>query len=92
MSFNHRTQRIPPGKFESLPDYRKIMMLRHLRSLVVAYDNLTELSRQDLTTALEIIKNREVLNRVSMYIVCLNVDNRRQHRSSFCPGFGKFLK
>lgn len=40
------------------------MVLRHLRSLVVAYDNLSELSRQDLTTALEIIKNREVLNRV----------------------------
>lgn len=40
------------------------MVLRHLRSLVVAYDNLSELSRRDLTTALEIIKNREVLNKV----------------------------
>lgn len=41
------------------------MMLKHLRSLVVAYDHLSDDMRRDLTTALEIIKNREVLNMVS---------------------------
>lgn len=41
------------------------MMLRHLRSLVVAYDHLSEDRRKKFTTALEIIKNREVLNMVS---------------------------
>lgn len=41
------------------------MMLKHLRSLVVAYDHLSDDVRRDLTTALEIIKNREVLNMVS---------------------------
>lgn len=50
--------------FEALPENRKVMMLRHLRSLVVAYDHLSEEMRRDLTTALEIIKNREVLNMV----------------------------
>lgn len=60
-----RKQRIGKGKFESIPDNRKIMMLRHLRSLVVAYDHLSDERRRELTTALEIIKNREVLNRVS---------------------------
>lgn len=40
------------------------MVLRQLRSLVVAYDHLSDDRRKELTTALEIIKNREVLNRV----------------------------
>ena len=31
---------------------------------MVSYDHLGEENRKDLTTALEIIKNREVLNRV----------------------------
>lgn len=44
------------------------MMLRHLRSLVVAYDHLSEERRKELTTALEIIKNRAVLNRVSFSV------------------------
>lgn len=57
-------QRIAPGAFEGLPANRKVMMLRHLRSLVVAYDHLSEDKRKELTTALEIIKNREVLNKV----------------------------
>ena len=57
-------QRIGPGVFEGLPDKRKIMVLRQLRSLVVAYDHLSDDRRKELTTALEIIKNREVLNRV----------------------------
>lgn len=57
-------QRIGPGTFEGLPDNRKIMVLRQLRSLVVAYDHLSDDRRKELTTALEIIKNREVLNRV----------------------------
>lgn len=39
-------------------------MLKHLRSLVVAYDHLSDGMRRDLTTALEIIKNRVVLNMV----------------------------
>lgn len=56
--------------FEGLPENRKVMMLRHLRSLVVAYDHLSDEMRRDLTTALEIIKNREVLNMVS-YLVLL---------------------
>lgn len=59
-----REQRIGPGIFEGLPDKRKIMVLRQLRSLVVAYDHLSDDRRKELTTALEIIKNREVLNRV----------------------------
>lgn len=59
-----REQRIAPGAFESLPENRKVMMLRHLRSLVVAYDHLSEDKRKELTTALEIIKNREALNKV----------------------------
>lgn len=42
-------------------------MLKHLRSLVVAYDHLSDDMRKELTTALEIIKNREVLNMVSQY-------------------------
>lgn len=50
--------------FEALPENRKVMMLKHLRSLVVAYDHLSDEMRRDLTTALEIIKNREVLNMV----------------------------
>lgn len=59
------SQRIEYEKFEALPINRKLMMLRHLRSLVVAYDHLNDFNRKDLTTALEIIKNREVLNKVS---------------------------
>lgn len=33
--------------------------------MVIAYDHLSDEMRRDLTTALEIIKNREVLNMVS---------------------------
>ena len=54
-------QRIGPGTFEGLPDNRKIMVLRQLRSLVVAYDHLSDDRRKELTTALEIIKNRDCL-------------------------------
>ena len=63
--------------FESLPDNRKVMMLKHLRSLVVAYDHLSDDMRKELTTALEIIKNREVLNMVSQH----DVDTHRATRS-----------
>lgn len=56
--------------FKGLPENRKVMTLRHLRSLVVAYDHLSDEMRRDLTTALEIIKNREVLNMVSEGLGC----------------------
>ncbi|CAM9197891.1 unnamed protein product, partial [Ectocarpus fasciculatus] len=56
--------RVSPSLFKGLPENRKVMTLRHLRSLVVAYDHLSDEMRRDLTTALEIIKNREILNMV----------------------------
>eukprot|EP00752_Nemacystus_decipiens_P007872 g7033.t1 len=61
--------RVNPDAFESLPENRKVMMLKHLRNLVVAYDHLSDDMRRDLTTALEIIKNREVLNMMGKYCI-----------------------
>eukprot|EP00903_Cladosiphon_okamuranus_P010933 g10326.t1 len=61
--------RVNPEAFENLPENRKVMMLKHLRSLVVAYDHLSDDMRRELTTALEIIKNREVLNMMGKYCI-----------------------
>lgn len=78
-----------PEAFESLPENRKVMMLKHLRSLVVAYDHLSDGMRRDLTTALEIIKNREVLNMVRVVTRSAGPGCRRLDFNTGRPGFLK---
>ncbi|CAM9435411.1 unnamed protein product, partial [Pylaiella littoralis] len=73
--------RVDPVVFESLPENRKVMMLRHLRSLVIAYDHLSDEMRRDLTTALEIIKNREVLNMMGKFCIQSEVAEERRREA-----------
>ncbi|CAB1117939.1 unnamed protein product [Ectocarpus sp. CCAP 1310/34] len=70
--------RVNQSLFKGLPENRKVMTLRHLRSLVVAYDHLSDEMRRDLTTALEIIKNREVLNMMGKY--CIQAEAAEEKR------------
>ncbi|CAM9588135.1 unnamed protein product [Ectocarpus sp. 4 AP-2014] len=70
--------RVNQSLFKGLLENRKVMTLRHLRSLVVAYDHLSDEMRRDLTTALEIIKNREVLNMMGKY--CIQAEAAEEKR------------
>jgi len=46
-------------------EFKKINLLKHLRILVICFDNFSDERKDSLSTASEIVKNREWLVKVS---------------------------
>lgn len=65
-------------EFETAPDFKKKEVLKHLRHLVIAYDNLNEKRRRNLVTALETVKNRELLIRMGQLCVQSELAEQRK--------------
>mmetsp|Transcript_6508 Transcript_6508/g.6729 ORF Transcript_6508/g.6729 Transcript_6508/m.6729 type:complete len:266 (+) Transcript_6508:188-985(+) len=84
---------------EHVHDFKKANVLKSLRVLVVCFDNLNEERRSSLSTASEIVKNREWLVKLGRVCIAAEVDKRRddcgkeesRRRETFGFGGGGFL-
>ena len=52
---------LEPARLDRVPQGRLLQLLKQMRLLVIAYDNLTPLQKRTLTTAIEVVKNRDWL-------------------------------
>ena len=66
-----------------LPEHSLLNILRNMRTLVVAYDNLTPQQKRMLTTTIEVFKNRDVLIKIARHALALERrEVRRQRRGA----------
>mmetsp|Transcript_18615 Transcript_18615/g.22084 ORF Transcript_18615/g.22084 Transcript_18615/m.22084 type:complete len:1093 (-) Transcript_18615:268-3546(-) len=67
---------IPAGSLSQISPHKQHELLKQIRLLVVAYDNMNEDAREKLTTAAEVLANLDVLIEVGQ--VCLSAERSRR--------------